>query len=399
LTSFCKTKVQQAPPCHKTGAVQFLALSKIQRDIGSCLDEAKIGQIKISLMATNLAQLGDYNDFLKSLKERIRTAQVRAALAVNRELVLLYWQIGQDILIRQQQQGWGTKVIDQLAKDLKHEFPDMKGFSSRNLKYMRAFAEAYPDEPIVQQAVAQIPWGHNVRILDYVKAPAERLWYIQQTIEYGWSRNVLVHHIETKLYQRQGQATTNFEQSLPKPQSDLAQQLLKDPYNFDFLSLGQAAQERDLERALIDNIRSFLLELGVGFAFVGSQYHLEVGGDDFYIDMLFYHLKLRCYVVIDLKMTAFKPDYSGKMNFYISAVDDMLRHSDDLPTIGIILCRGKNKTVAEYALRDINKPMGVSAYHLKDVLPEGLEESLPAIAQLEKVLDTVVIDPEPKTSD
>jgi predicted nuclease of restriction endonuclease-like (RecB) superfamily len=209
----------------------------------------------------------------------------------------------------------------------------MKGFSSRNLKYMRAFTEAYPDEPIVQQAVAQIPWGHNVRILDYVKVPAERFWYIQQTIEYGWSRNVLVHHIGTKLYQRQGQATTNFEQTLPKPQSDLAQQLLKDPYNFDFLSLGQAAQERDLERALIDNIRNFLLELGVGFAFVGGQYHLKVGGDDFYIDLLFYHLKLRCYVVIDLKMTAFKPEYSGKMNFYISVVDDILRHPDDRPTI------------------------------------------------------------------
>jgi predicted nuclease of restriction endonuclease-like (RecB) superfamily len=256
---------------------------------------------------------------------------------------------------------------------------------------MRAFAEAYPDEPIVQQAAAQIPWFHNCTLLDKVKAPTERLWYIQQTIEYGWSRNVLVHHIETKLYQRQGQATTNFEQTLPKPQSELAQQLLKDPYNFDFLSLGQAAQERDLERALIDNIRNFLLELGVGFAFVGSQYHLEVGGDDFYIDLLFYHLKLRCYVVIDLKMTAFKPEYSGKMNFYISVVDDMLRHPDDRPTIGIILCRGKNKTVAEYALRDINKPMGVSAYHLNDALPETLQESLPAIAQIEKVLASVDI--------
>jgi predicted nuclease of restriction endonuclease-like (RecB) superfamily len=349
-------------------------------------------------MATNLPQLGEYNDFLKSLKERIRTAQVRAALAVNRELVLLYWQIGQDILIRQQQQGWGTKVIDQLAKDLKHEFPDMKGFSSRNLKYMRAFAEAYPDEPIVQQVVAQIPWGHNVRILDYVKAPTERLWYIQQTIEYGWSRNVLVHHIETKLYQRQGQATTNFKQTLPKPQSDLAQQLLKDPYNFDFLSLGQESQERDLERALIDNIRNFLLELGVGFAFVGNQYHLEVGGDDFYIDLLFYHLKLRCYVVIDLKMTAFKPEYSGKMNFYISVVDDLLRHPDDRPTIGIMLCRGKNKTVAEYALRDINKPMGVAAYHLNDALPETLQESLPAIAQLEKVLESLELEVNPEQS-
>lgn len=283
-----------------------------------------------------------YNDFLHDLKERIRRAQVRAVLAVNRELVLLYWQIGCDILTRQQQQGWGAKVIERLAKDLQREFPEMKGFSSRNLKYMRAFAEAYPDEQTVQQAAAQIPWFHNCVLLDKVKDRTERLWYIQQTLEYGWSRNVLVHQIDSGLYHRQGRAITNFERALPKPQSDLAQQLLKDPYNFDFLSLGKEAQERDLERALLDHIRKFLLELGVGFAFVGSQYHLTVGGDDFYIDLLFYHLRLRCYVVIDLKMSAFQPEFSGKMNFYLSAVDDLLRHPDDQPSIGMILCKSKN---------------------------------------------------------
>lgn len=283
-----------------------------------------------------------YDDFLRDLKERIRSAQVQAVLAVNRELVLLYWQIGCDILTRQQQQGWGTKVIERLAADLRSAFPEMKGFSPRNLKYMRAFAEAYPMEQIVQQVVAQIPWGHNVRILDIVKDPTERLWYVQQTIQHGWSRNVLVHQIESGLYHRQGKAVTNFDRTLPKPQSELAQQLLKDPYNFDFLSLGKDALERDLERALIDHIRDFLLELGVGFAFVGSQYHLEVGGQDFYIDLLFYHLRLRCYVVIDLKMSGFQPEFSGKMNFYLSVVDDLLRHPDDQPSIGMILCKSKN---------------------------------------------------------
>lgn len=343
-------------------------------------------------MAISLPQLADYDDFLRGLKERIRIAQVRAALAVNQELVLLYWEIGGEILSRQQQQGWGAKVIDRLAKDLRKEFPDIKGFSPRNLKYMRAFAETYPDQQIVQQVVAQIPWGHSCTLLDKVKDPTQRLWYIQKTLEHGWSRAVLVHQIESGLYQRQGQAITNFEQTLPEPQSDLAQHLLKDPYNFDFLSLGQEAQERDLERALIEHIRDFLLELGVGFAFVGSQYYLEVEGDDFYIDLLFYHLRLRCYVVIDLKMTPFQPEYSGKMNFYVSAVDDLLRHSDDQPTIGIILCKGKKKTVVEYALRDMNKPIGVSSYQLRDSLPEPLKGNLPTVEQLEMELETVTAE-------
>jgi len=279
-----------------------------------------------------------YEAFLGELRERIRTAQVRAALAVNRELVLLYWGIGRDILARQQKHGWGAKVVDRLAADLRKAFPEMAGFSPRNLKYMRALAEAYPDEPFVQQVVAQIPWGHNVRILDYVRSPTEREWYIRQTIANGWSRNVLVHQIESGLYKRQGKALTNFPSTLPAPQSDLAQQLIKDPYNFDFLTLASEAQERELEAGLIQHIRDFLLELGVGFAFVGSQYPLEVGGQEFRLDLLFYHLRLRAYVVIDLKMQDFQPEFGGKMNFYLSAIDDLLRHSDDQPSIGIILC-------------------------------------------------------------
>ncbi len=327
-----------------------------------------------------------YDEFLGDLKERIRSAQVQAVLAVNRELVLLYWSLGRDILQRQKQQGWGAKVIERLSADLRSSFPEMKGFSRTNLLYMRAFAEAYSDEQIVQQVAGQIPWFHNCTILDKVKNPTERLWYIQQTIQHGWSRNVLVHQIESGLYRRQGKATTNFERTLPKPQSELAEQLLKDPYNFEFLSLGKDAHERDLERGLIDHIRDFLLELGVGFAFVGSQYHLEVGGQDFYIDLLFYHLQLRCYVVVELKMSDFQPEFSGKMNFYLSAIDDLLRHPDDQPSIGIILCRGKNQAIAEYALRDLNKPIGVSAYQLQNALPEQLKSSLPTIEELEDVL-------------
>jgi predicted nuclease of restriction endonuclease-like (RecB) superfamily len=262
----------------------------------------------------------------------------------------------------------------------------MSGFSPRNLKYMRAFAEAWPDEAIVQQLVAQIPWGHNVRILDYVDAPVERDWYIRQTIENGWSRNVLVHQIESGLYRRQGKAVSNFTRTLPAPQSELAQQIVKDPYNFDFLTLSQEAQERELERGLLDHIRDFLLELGVGFAFVGSQYPLQVGGEEFRIDLLFYHLKLRAYVVIDLKLEAFKPEFSGKMNFYLSAADDLLRHPSDQPSIGIILCKSRNKIVAEYALRDLRKPMGVSEYRLTESLPKQLKGSLPSIEELEAQL-------------
>jgi len=322
----------------------------------------------------------EYEAFLVELKERIRTAQLRASLAVNREMLLLYWQVGRDILARQKEHGWGAKVIDRLSQDLRRDLPGVEGFSPRNLKYMRSFAEAWPEEPIVQQLVAQIPWGHNVRLLDMVKGRAEREWYIRKTVENGWSRNVLVHWIESDLFDRQGQAQTNFEKTLPSLQSDLARETLKDPYKFEFLTLDAEAEEKALESGLLAHIQKFLVELGAGFAFVGRQVRLEVGGEDFYVDLLFYHLKLRCYVVIDLKATAFKPEYAGKMNFYLSAADDLLRHPDDKPSIGIILCKAKNKVVAEYALRDISKPVGISSYVTKLVesLPAEFQGSLPS---------------------
>jgi predicted nuclease of restriction endonuclease-like (RecB) superfamily len=329
-----------------------------------------------------------YEEFLHDLKERIQQARLKAALAVNRELILFYWQLGRDILERQNQAGWGAKVIDRLAKDLHQEFPEVKGFSPRNLKYMRALAEAWPEQAIVQQLVAQIPWGHNVRLLDLVKTPAERLWYIDQAVQRGWSRNILVMQIESNLYGRQGKALTNFSKALPAPQSDLAQQLIKDPYNFDFLALSAKAHEREIERGLLEHLRQFLLELGQGFAFVGSQYPFEVGGEDFRIDLLFYNFRLRCFVVIDLKMGGFKPEYAGKMNFYLSAVDDLLRHADDQPTIGMILCKASNnKVMVEYALRDSRKPIGVSEFRIAEALPDELKGTLPTVEELEAELE------------
>jgi predicted nuclease of restriction endonuclease-like (RecB) superfamily len=337
-------------------------------------------------MANNPLASNDYEAFLRSLTTRIAQAQVRAALAVNHELVVLYWQIGCDILARQQQQGWGAKVIEQLSHDLRRAFPDLKGFSRRNLLYMRAFAEAWPEETIVQGTLAQLPWYHNLTLLEKTGSPEERLWYAQQAITHGWSRDVLVHQIEGGLHMRQGQALTNFTRTLPPPQSDLARQVLKDPYNFDFLSLGPEAQERDLERGLLAHLRAFLLELGVGFAFVGSQYHMEIGGQDFYLDLLFYHLRLRCYLVIDLKIGEFKPEDAGKMNFYLAALDDTLRHADDQSSIGLILCKGKNQVIVEYALRDMHKPIGVAEYRLTQALPESFKGNLPTIEELEATL-------------
>lgn len=328
----------------------------------------------------------DYEQVLNSVKQRIRQAQVRAALSVNRELVLLYWQIGHEILQRQQQEGWGAKVIDRLAHDLRAAFPEVKGFSPRNLKYMRKLAAAYPDESIVQATLAQLTWYHNITLLDKVKDAGERAWYMRAALQYGWSRDVLAHQIDTGLYQRQGQAVTNFYRTLPAPQSDLAGQLLKDPYNFDFLTLSAEAHERDLERGLLSHLRDFLLELGVGFAFLGSQYHLEVSNKDFFIDLLFYHVRLRCYVAVDLKIGEFEPEYAGKMNFYLAAVDAQLRHSDDQPSIGLILCRTHDRLIAEYALRDMQAPLGVATYHLTDTLPQELKDSLPTISELERTL-------------
>ncbi|UQN10765.1 YhcG family protein [Deinococcus sp. QL22] len=337
-------------------------------------------------MTRSLQMPDDYATLLGNLKTQIRQAQTQAALSVNRELVLLYWQIGQSILERQGQAGWGAKVIDRLAQDLKTEFPEMKGFSRSNLSAMQQFAATWPDPAIVQQLVGQIPWGHNVALLQKVKDPAAREWYARATIQHGWSRNILIHQIDSRLIERQGQATSNFDRALPAPQSELAGQLLKDPYNFDFLSLGTQALERDLERSLLAHLRDFMLELGVGFAFVGSQVHLEVGGEDFYLDLLFYHLKLRCYVVIDLKIGEFKPEYVGKMNFYLSAADDLLRHPQDAPSIGLLLCKTQNKVIAEYALRGVEKPLGIASYQLAEALPDYLEGQLPSVEELEAEL-------------
>lgn len=329
-----------------------------------------------------------YDEFLTDLKRRIQTAQVRAALSVNRELILLYWQIGRDIVTRQQTHGWGQAVVRRLADDLQSAFPGVEGFSPRNLERMRAFYRAYPEEAeFAAQPVSQIPWGHNIILLQKIKDPAQRLWYAQWTLEHGWSRNILVHQIESRLFERQGKAQTNFAQTLPPAQSDMAQQLLKDPYNFDFLTLGDEAHERDLERGLLAHVRQFLLEMGAGFALLGSQYPLPVGDQDFYLDLLFYHVRLHCYVVVELKVGAFQPEHAGKLNFYLSAVDDLLRTPSDAPTVGLLLCKTKDKAIVEYALRDINKPLGIAEFRLQEALPETLQGSLPTIAALEAELE------------
>ena len=328
----------------------------------------------------------DYADWLAELKTRIHNAQQRATLAVNRELVQLYWQIGRDILARQARQGWGAKVIERLAQDLRAAFPDMKGFSPRNLKYMRAFAEAWPDAEFVQGVLAQLPWYHQLALLDKLPDADARCWYAVKAIEHNWSRNVLVMHIETRLQERSGAALTNFPASLPKPLSDLARESLKDPYRFDFLGLTDEAQEREVEHALVKHVTRFLLELGAGFAFVGRQVLLNVGGDEFFVDLLFYHLKLRCYVVIELKGGKFKPEHLGQLGFYLTAVDMQVKAEQDNPTIGLLLCKSKNKIVAEYALRDTAQPIGVAEYQLIESLPAELQTSLPSIEQIEQAL-------------
>lgn len=328
----------------------------------------------------------DYAQLLSDLKQRVVSSRYKAVLSVNKELVLLYHHIGIIILQAQGQKGWGAKVIDQLSKDLRSEFPEMKGFSTRNLKYMRKFADEYPDGQFVQQAVAQLPWGHIVTIMYSTSDEEERAFYINESIANGWSRNILSMQIETNLFKRQGNAVTNFVDKLPASQSDLAQNTLKNPYLFDFLSLGKNAHEREVEKGLVAHIEKFLLELGEGFAFLGRQYHLQIEDQDFYIDLLFYHIKLRCFVVIELKAGKFKPEYAGKMNFYLSAVDDLLRQPGDNPSIGLILCRSKVGVVAEYALRDMAKPIGLAEYRLQDALPENLKTALPTIEELEAEL-------------
>ena len=328
----------------------------------------------------------DYGQWLADIKNRVLTARHKAALAVNAELVSLYWHIGRDILQRQAAQGWGSKVIDRLGRDLREAFPEMKGFSRANLLYMRAFAEAWTDFEIVQQSVGQLPWGHNVLLLNRIKEQEARLFYVQKAIAENWSRATLEVHIKNCLHERQGKAVTNFATRLPAPTSALAQETLKDPYLFDFLSLGEDAQEREIENALMQHITRFLLELGNGFAFVGRQYRLEVNGDEFFIDLLFYHTRLKCYVVVELKATAFKPEHAGQLNFYLAAIDAQVKAPDDHPTIGLLLCKTQNRLVAEYALSGIDKPIGIAEYELVRALPESLVTNLPTVEQLENEL-------------
>ena len=327
-----------------------------------------------------------YAHWLAELKTRIASARQRAVLSVNQEQIRLYWQIGRDILERQRDQGWGAKVIDRLAGDLKDSFPDIKGFSSSNLKYMRHFAEHCPDGLIGQQPADQLPWFHIVVLMTRLDDPAQREWYAQHTVQLGWSRSTLSLHIKNQLHLRQANAVTNFAARLPDAQSDLASETLKDPYLFDFLGLGDEAHERDIENALIRHITRFLLELGAGFAFVGRQYKLDVGGDEFFMDLLFYHTRLKCYVVVELKATAFKPEHAGQLNFYLSAVDAQIKAPEDKPTIGLLLCKEKNRLVAEYALSGIERPIGVANYELVRALPEPLDTSLPSIEEIEAEL-------------
>ena len=325
-----------------------------------------------------------YAGWLTDLKIRIRETRVRAALAVNSELIGLYWRIGRDILEQQAQDGWGSKVVDRLAADLRAEFPDARGFSSVNLRYMRAFADAWPDPEVLQRIVGKLPWGQNIELLR-IKDGSARLWYAEAAIEHGWSRPVLAMQIDSSLRDRQGHAVTNFGRVLPSETSDLAQQVLKDPYQFDFLNLQAAARERDLERALIARVKDLLLELGKGFSFIGSQHRLEVGGQEFYVDLLFYQRRLRCLVAVDLKTGPFQPEHAGKMNFYLAALDDRDREPSDNPSIGLILCRERNRVVVEYALRHVDAPIGVARYRLlgADALPAALVDALPTSQELE----------------
>lgn len=333
-----------------------------------------------------------YAAVLADLKQRIHAAQSRAALAVNRELVALYWQVGRTIVERQTKSGWGESVVERLAHDLRQAFPDLAGFSPRNIWRMRAFYVAWSaQQKKLPQAVAELPWGHNILLLEKLERAEDRLWYAQRTHEHGWSRATLHAQIVKKAHQRQGKATTNFARTLATPQSALAQEVLKDPYTFDFLTVGREAHERVTERDLVAHVREFLLELGVGFAFIGNQVKLTIGSSDYFVDLLFYHVKLRCYVVVELKATAFKPEHAGKINFYLSAVDDLLKHQDDQPSIGLLLCRSRDRVKVEYALRDIAKPIGVAEWETKivETLPENLKGSLPTVEELEAELAEV----------
>jgi len=329
----------------------------------------------------------EYNKWLRDLKDRIKRTQIKAALAANSEIILLYWEIGKELYEKQEDQGWGNSVVDNLERDLSAEFPDLKGFSRRNLFYMKGFFSFYKSNfENVQQLVAQIPWGHNILIFSKSKTIEEAVFYLSETIKNNWSRSILAVQIGTGLYKRQGKAITNFIKALPRPESDLANQTLKDPYLFDFLTLKKDADERNIEEQLMKHITRFLLELGTGFAFIGRQFKLEIGDKDFYLDLLFYHTRLRCFVIVELKAKRFKPEYAGKLSFYLSAVDDKLKTEYDNPTIGILLCQEKNKIEAEYALRGISQPIGVAEYQLSKAIPEEIKSELPSIEEIEKEL-------------
>lgn len=363
----------------------------------------------------------DYSAWLKELKNKVRLVQIKAAVKVNTELLLFYWELGRDIADKQKGARWGEGFLKQLSLDLSSEFPDMKGFSLRNLKYIKQWYAFWhkkiiakpPDSQLAfensqqpvdqnsqkiplqvkksfgQQVVAQlmqIPWGHNIVIISKCKNPEEACFYLQKTIQNNWSRSVLTHHLESNLFKREGKSITNFEATLPTPQSDLARETLKDPYNFDFLTLTEKHNEKELEDALVNHVTRFLLELGAGFSYIGQQYRLEVSGDEFYIDLLFYHVKLHCYVVVELKSVKFKPEFAGKLNFYVSAVDEILKSEQDNATIGILICKSKNDTVVEYALKDVHKPIGVSEYIITKNLPDEYKTSLPSIEEIEAEL-------------
>lgn len=337
-------------------------------------------------MTERLPIPADYAAWLTSLKTRIAGARVRAALAANAEQIALYHDLGRDILARQGREGWGAKVIDRLSADLRAAFPDMHGLSSRNLKYMQHFARECPDLRFGQQSAAQLPWFHIVTLLTQVADPQVRAWYAGQAVTQGWSRDALTGQIRSQLHLRQGGALTNFAERLPAEHAGLAAAVLKDPYRLDFLGLGEEAHERDIEQALVRHITRFLLELGQGFAFLGRQVRLEVDGDEFFLDLLFYHTRLKCHVVVELKATAFKPEHAGQLNFYLAAVDRQIKAPDDRPTIGLLLCKTRKRLVAEYALSGIDKPIGIAEYQLVKALPEPLDTCLPSIEALEAEL-------------
>ncbi|RRA49256.1 YhcG family protein [Acidipila sp. EB88] len=338
-----------------------------------------------------------YAALLEQLKARIQNAQVRAALAVNQELVLLYWSIGRDLSQRFEDEGWGTKITERLAKDLQAAFPGVEGFSPRNLRYMRTFAEAWPEPTILQQLIAKLPWGHNLRVLDRVKDRPTREWYLRAALENGWSQNILVHMISGQLHEREGKALSNFQRTLPPPGSDMANQLLRDPYNFDFLTLTKPFAERELEKGLLSHLRDLLLELGRGFAFVGSQVPLLVDGRSFYVDLLFYHVRLHCYFAIELKSGEFQPEYAGKLSFYIAAIDGTLKTAGDAPTIGLLLCESRSGPIVEYSLQNLLQPIGVSTYRLTRELPAPVREELPSVEDLQEVVLKLRAETENKT--